>query len=108
MAFAPQGFPPSISLGGAQSPGQAGGGTPGQPDNRNSEDALKRAEEAIMEFISSESDEQDKALGSKILSQIHGISATRAKETDAALGTTPAHKFVRRQTQGSQRTGTGY
>lgn len=93
------GPPPSISV---PPPGAVGPGGPGGdgPDSPQSAAALQEAEAAIQKFISLEKDPQDKAIGSKILQQIHAISAARAKEVDQALGVSPAVKMLRRSQQG--------
>lgn len=46
-------------------------------------------------------DEQDKQTILKCLAAIQGIKAQESKEKDAALGTTPAHKFMAKQSQAS-------
>lgn len=42
-------------------------------------------------------DQQDKQTVLKCLSAIQGIKAQESKEKDAALGTTPAHKYMAKQ-----------
>lgn len=100
------GPPPSIQLGGGGAPNAggppqgAGGGTPGEPDNPIAEGALKRAIAAVEVYMKAEQDEQDKHMAAKVMAQLQGLMAGRQKQADAAMGTSPALAFVRRQAQG--------
>lgn len=95
------GPPPSIALPGGPpaAPGGAGG-IPGEPDNPDSAGALKSAIDAVDAYLKAEVDDQDKSVAAQVLAKLHGLQGGRAKEADAAMGTTPAMKMVRRSAQG--------
>lgn len=95
------GTPASIMVpqGGDAGGGGAGGGTPGQPDNRDAEQALTDAIDAIHRFIAAEQDDADKNVGAKLLALATSITAGRQKEKEAAMGVTPVHKAVGRAMQ---------
>jgi hypothetical protein len=80
--------------GGPAGPGP--GGIPGQPDSPSAARALDDAIAAVARFLDSERDPQDKAVAAKVLAQLHSLAGGRAKEADAAMGTSPTLKFVRR------------
>lgn len=88
--------PPGLDLGGGGPAPGGGGGTPGEPDNPDSEAALQDAIDAIHAFLTSEEDDQDKAIASKCLAQLQGIFGGRQKQEEAAQGITPAHKAMGR------------
>jgi hypothetical protein len=58
---------------------------------------LSDAAAAIQAFIEAEPDPQLKSMGAKLLAQCHAILAGGEKQHDAALGLSPALKFVQRQ-----------
>ena len=98
----PMGGSPMGGAGGA-----GGGGAPGQPDSPQAEQDLQTAIRALHSFMQTEQDDQDKTVAAKCLASLQGIVGGRAAQDDAALGTTPAHKAVRRATQSAQQ-GQGY
>lgn len=53
--------------------------------------------EDLHELAGQTDDEQDKQTILKCLAAIQGIKAQEAKEKDAALGTTPAHRYLAKQ-----------
>lgn len=90
----PGGPPPSINLGGGGPPGAGEG-----PENPGENAAAQKAIDALQAWLSSEQDAQDKALIAQLLQKAHQLQANEAKEKDAAVGVSPALRFVRRQQQ---------
>src|SRR5262245_45933108 len=88
---------PTISVPGSPPGPDGGGGTPGSPDNASAAQALSEAIDAVARYLEAESDPVDKATASRCLAQLHGLMGGRAKDEDAAMGTTPQHRFLRRQ-----------
>lgn len=75
---------------------QSAGGTPGQPDSPDAEQALSDAIDALTQFMAVEEDDQDKAVAAKALATLQGIFGGRQKQDEAASGITPAHKAMGR------------
>lgn len=67
--------------------------TQGDPAMQN----LSLAAAAIQKFIAAEPDPQLQAAGSKLLAQCHAIIGGGEKNHDAAIGMSPALKFIQRQ-----------
>lgn len=88
------GFPPSIQIGGGGDAPQAGGDGPDSPDV---ESLLQEAKDALQKAEASEQDHIDSATILKCIGAIQGILATRQKGAESALGVTPAHKAMSRQ-----------
>jgi len=77
-------------------PAGPAGAIPGQPDTPEAAEALQNAIDALDAYMRAERDPQDRAVAAKCLAQLHGLMGGRQKEADAAMGTSPALKFVRR------------
>ena len=91
------GGPPGASLDSG-----GGGGVPGQPDSQQAADALQAAIQAIHDFVGLEEDDQDKTVAMKAMTALQGILGAQQKQDEAAMGTTPAHKAVKRATKKAQ------
>lgn len=78
--------------GGAQSPQDA----QGAPSPSDPLDLLKNAIQALQDYVQSEPDDINSEAGSKALAQLYRILATEQKNSEQAMGVTPAHKAMRR------------
>lgn len=85
------GPPPGLQ---ASPSGPAG---PPSPQGGDPVTYLKLAMEAVLKAGQAETDEEDKAALAKVFAQLQQIMAKDQKEKDAAMGTTPAHKYMRSQ-----------
>jgi hypothetical protein len=82
----PQGPPQSLPL-----------PLPPHPHAPSEGNAGDKAVSALQAWLHSEQDPQDKAVISGLLQKAHQLQANEAKEKDAAIGVSPAQKFIRRQ-----------
>lgn len=83
-------------------------GQPGGSQTPAELEKLNAAAQAMHEYIAIETDPQDQASGAKILALIQGMLGGREKEQDAALGISPALKFVQRQQRSASPASQGY
>lgn len=87
-------------------PDPFGGGAPDQgapPDQAPTDDPVSVLNRMIADaktYLEVEQDEEDKATMTKVLSQLQSYLAKEQKEAHAALGISPAQKFVAKQTAG--------
>lgn len=79
---------------GADPTGPAGGGTGG--DEQKSIDLLKQMINLAHRYIAVEPDAVDKQTMAKVLSTLTGYLANDQKQQEAAMGTTPAVKFMQK------------
>lgn len=122
LAGPPGGGPPSIQVGGGGPPGGApppgppgggglppelmaalgGGGGPEAPPEEAAEgggspmDLLADARESMMSYLDQEEDDVDKAKAMQALKLIQDLFAKSQQEEEAASGTTPAMKGMRK------------
>lgn len=86
-----------------------GGGDAGGGSAPSADEALDGAIQAIQDYISaSDSNDVDTATAAKCLSALQGIKAGHQKETEAAMGTTPAHRAMARTAAASAPAQQGY
>ena len=83
----PPGAPASI---------QVGGGAPGPKSDGDWQEDLKNALDALRALASDASDPAETNTIDKCIAALSGLQATRQKQNDAAMGTTPAHKAMGR------------
>lgn len=99
----PDGMPPSITVGGG--PGgdtpDGGAGGPGGNSEQQALALLRRMIDLATQYIQVEPDPEDRATMSKLLATLHDYEAKDQKEADAAMGTGPAQKFMRRTVRSS-------
>lgn len=107
---APPGLPPELMMalmGGGAPPGLAGPGGPppglGPPPGPDSDagamsagDHLREALKHIDAYRSQETDDEDLAAAAKMIAALQGLFAKQQKEKEAAMGTSPAIKGMRR------------
>jgi len=89
-----QQVPPELAglLGGAQSPPAA----PEQSGPSDPLEMLRNAIESLQEYVSQEDDDINSEAASKVLAGLYKILANEQKNSEAAMGVTPAHKAMRR------------
>lgn len=93
---APSGAPPSLAVPGAA---PEGGGDVAPP---SLEDAAKEALSLINQALASpDVDPEDANFAEAATTALTKILATQQKNADAAMGTTPAHKHIRKATKSS-------
>lgn len=103
------GIPPELmaALGGAGAAGPMGpegppaGVAPGPPPS--GADALADLIQMVQShpYVASEQDPEDIAAIQNIIAQLTKLQAKQQKEADAAMGTSPAQKHMRRQYSGA-------
>lgn len=86
----PPGHPPSIQLGGGQD----------APPTGDAVELLKQALDTLNQAMGADADPAEDAAISAVAAKLKTIIASRHKEKEAALGTSPALKHVQRASSG--------
>ncbi len=81
-------LPPDDDTAGTVASGQRGDST----------DLRRQAAAAVQRYLEAEQDDEDLAVGTKLLAGIQQLLAKQQKEADGTLGVGPAEKYVRKQT----------
>lgn len=87
-------------MGGGGGPGGPGGPIgPGDAvgQGQNPSDLLTQVLDLLTQYGQAEPDPEDQAIAAQCFAQLKKLQAKDQKEEDAAMGTTPAHKFLRNQ-----------
>ena len=96
MANAGSGPPPFITIPGPSGPDQGDAGDKGDPEQR-----IKDALDEIRSALSADGfSEQERLTLEKVTTLLQGLSASREKEQQAAMGASPAMNFLRRSSGG--------
>lgn len=99
--------------GGGPPPGPGPSGPPQDPgagdqSDASGEDKLKQALQLMREaLVSGDLEPDEESVIEQATTAVQKVFATQAKNQDAAMGTTPAHKHVQKATKRVQKQGGG-
>lgn len=91
-ALAPQGLPPSITLGGPSNDSGSGSGS----SDGDWEQDLQNALAALRELAADAHDHVETNIVDQCIKALSGLLAGRQKAAESAYGVTPAHKAMSR------------
>lgn len=69
----------------------------GPPGGGDPVDLLQQMLDLYQQYMKVEPDEEDKAVAADCFSKIQKLLAKNQAQADQAMGTTPVHKFMRKQ-----------